>query len=79
MGEAGCTFRLVVQALERADTCPAGDAGHVSTTLEAPRLVVSTPGFRSLAPPSWRRRYGAREASMPTTSRRPLTTVIVTA
>jgi hypothetical protein len=66
MGEAGCTFRLVVQA-------------HVSTTLEAPRLVVSTPGFRSLAPPSWRRRYGAREASMPTTSRRPLTTVIVTA
>jgi len=29
MGEPGCVFCAVVQALEGADTCPAGDAGHV--------------------------------------------------
>jgi diadenosine tetraphosphate (Ap4A) HIT family hydrolase len=29
VGEAGCVFCAVVAALEGADTCPAGDAGHV--------------------------------------------------
>src|SRR2546425_12097144 len=29
MSETGCVFCAVVAALEEADTCPAGDAGHV--------------------------------------------------
>ena len=29
MGEPGCVFCTVVQALEGTDTCPVGDAGHV--------------------------------------------------
>ncbi|MGH7348107.1 MAG: HIT family protein, partial [Candidatus Rokuibacteriota bacterium] len=29
MGEAGCVFCAVVTALERADTCPAAEAGQV--------------------------------------------------
>src|SRR2546426_12093275 len=52
MSETGCVFCAVVAALEEADTCPAGDAGHVL------RKVQDLPAWDAiLAPDDYYRGY----------------------